>query len=230
MTPAGRSLASRVRLSLSLLGEAFDVAPWLSRDRLIVSTLPSIAEKILLPMLGGFQRSFPELTVDLRCSDILAELEGEIDIAVRFGPGGWSGMQSRHLADERLFPVASPTYRDGDLPRSLEELRSCNLIRHPESSWRLWLDPVGWNFGELPSTLSIDDSVLVLEAAADGLGIALARSRLVRNDLRSGRLVRLLDHEVAAEYSYWAVWSGSSPKRGLIGSFVDWAEQQFRLD
>jgi LysR family glycine cleavage system transcriptional activator len=226
LTPAGQALAPQVRLSLSLLGDAFDVSPWLTRGRLAVSTLPSIAHKILLPALAEFLRSSPELRLDLRCSDTLAELGGEVDVAIRFGPGGWSGLQSRQLAGERLFPVASPQYRP-NLPSSFEELRACNLIQHPESSWRLWLEPLGWNFDDLHSTLAIDDSIMVLEAAAEGMGVGLARSQLVQSYLRSGRLVRLFDHDVAAEYSYWAVWNGGSPKRDLIESFVAWVKGAF---
>lgn len=228
LTPEGQSLVARVRLSLALLGDAFDVAPWLSQDLLVVSTLPSVAEKILIPALADFRNKVPAVTLDLRCSSILADLENEIDVAIRFGSGVWSGVQSRYLAEERLFPVASPSYRDGNLPRTPEDLRGCELIRHPESSWRLWLEPVGLTLKELPSPLLLDDAALVIEAAARGLGIALARSHLVQADLQSGRLVRLFEHDVAAEYSYWAVWSGSSPKQRLIGAFVDWARERLQ--
>jgi LysR family transcriptional regulator, glycine cleavage system transcriptional activator len=227
LTADGLSLASRVRLSLALLSDAFDVAPWLSRDRLIVSALPFVAERILLPSLAALKEALPGIAIDLVCSSTLADLATEADVAVRFGPGGWNGVQSRLLANERLFPVASPTYRGGALPRVPEELRDCEIIHHPESAWRLWLDPVGLSAGDLRSSLWIDDSSLVLEAAADGHGIALARGRLAKRDLESGRLVRLFEQDVSAEYSYWAVWSGTSPKRRLIEAFVTWAEASF---
>lgn len=226
LTAEGQALAVRVRLSLSLLSEAFDVSPWLRRDRLVVSALPSVAEKVLLPSLQGLREAMPEAALDLRCSVALADLD-EVDVAIRFGPGGWSALQSRHLGDERLFPVASPDYNGGRLPADLEQLKHCQLIHHPESNWRLWLDPLGLSAADFPSWLAIDDSALILQAAAGGHGVALARSRLAATDLASGRLVRLFDHEVAAEYGYWAVWSGSSPKRKLIERFVDWTADVF---
>jgi LysR family glycine cleavage system transcriptional activator len=226
LTPDGQSLAARIRLSLALLGDAFDVSPWLHRDRLVVSVLPSVAEKILLPALARLERALPDLAIELRCSAALADLD-EIDVAIRFGPGGWSGVQSRHLADERLTPVASPHYRGGDLPRTPEDLRRCQLIHHPESSWRMWLDPIGISVEDLPSRLSIDDSALILQAAMAGYGVALARVRAAAGDLGAGRLVRLFDRDVAAEYSYWAVWRGSSAKGALIRGFCDWAAEAF---
>ena len=227
LTASGQALASRIRLSIALLDDVFDLAPWLRHDRLVVTTMSSIAERILLPALADLKLAMPGVTFDLRCSSDLADFEGDVDVAIRFGPGAWHGLDTRHLADERLFPVASPHFRGGDLPQSLEDLSDCELIRHPDSNWQLWLDPVGLNFKNLQSTLSIDDSSLVLEAAAAGHGIALARARLVQPDLDRGRLVRLFEHDVDAEYSYWAVWTGSSPKRDLIRTFVDWVKKTF---
>ena len=227
LTAEGRSLAARVRLSLALLGDAFDVAPWISRDRLVVSTLAAIAGRILLPALAGLEAVLPGVGIDLRCTPALADVEGEVDVAIRFGPGGWSGLECRHLGDERLFPVASPVYRRGDLPRTVDDLRDCRLIHHPESAWRLWLDPLGCKASDFASALSIDDGSLALQAAADGHGVALARGRLAEGDLAVGRLVRLFKEEVPAEYGYWAVWSGGSPKRRLILDFVDWAARLF---
>ena len=147
-----------------------------------------------------------------------------------FGPGGWSGLQSRRLADERLVPVASPDYRGGALPRTIDELRGCDLILHPESSWKLWLDQIGADLAKFSSSLSIDDSALVIEAAAAGYGVALARARLVAADLAAGRLVRLFERDVPAEYGYWAVWNGGSPKQAAILAFVDWAGTRFGAD
>ena len=68
---------------------------------------------------------------------------------------------------------------------------------------------------------------MVLEAAAGGAGIGLARSRIASGDLASGRLVRILERSAPAEYSYWAVWNASSPKIALISPFVDAVAQIF---
>ena len=117
--------------------------------------------------------------------------------------------------------MVSPDYNGGDWPTTQAELAAHVLIHHPESSWRLWLDPEGSDPSRSGNALYIDDSALAVEAGARGQGIALARARLVAGDLRAGRLVRLLEREVPAEYDYWAVWSGSSPKLPVIATVVD---------
>jgi DNA-binding transcriptional LysR family regulator len=83
------------------------------------------------------------------------------------------------------------------------------------------LDPAEPNPAHTGQALYLDNQVLVTEAAAAGLGVALVRERLAANDLRSGRVVPILDRAVPAEYSYWAVWSASSPKLTLISAFID---------
>ena len=221
LTTEGQRLAARVRLSLGLLADAFDTALWRGRDRLVVSTLSSIAQKILLPGLGALQDACAGAMLDIRCSNALADFDREVDVAIRFGPGGWRGLQSQFLGEETLFPVASPDYRPGRWPSCQVEFQDHILIHHPESSWRLWLDPDEPDPSLSGNALYIDDSALALEAAAAGHGIALARARLVEVDLRAGRLVRLGQRSVPAEYGYWAVWSGSSQKQPLITAFVE---------
>jgi len=221
LTEAGRTLAARVRLSLGLLADAFDTAPWRARDRFVVSTLASIAERLFLPALAELQAAAPGMMLDFRCTTALADFDRDIDLAIRFGPGGWRGVQTRFLGEETLFPVVSPGYNGGDWPADQAGLADHLLIHHPESSWRLWLDPAGPDPSRSGNALYIDDSALAVEAAAAGHGIALARGRLVQDDLRSGRLVRLFERESPAEYGYWAVWNPSSTKLPVLQPFVE---------
>jgi LysR family glycine cleavage system transcriptional activator len=131
------------------------------------------------------------------------------------------------LAREELVPVASRDYCGGAWPTSQAELCDHVLIHHPESGWRLWLDPAQPDPTHSGKALYVDSAAMVLEAAASGVGIGLARSRLAARDLGSGRLIRLLERAAPAEYSYWAAWNASSPKLPLIASFVDTVAQLF---
>jgi LysR family glycine cleavage system transcriptional activator len=116
LTAEGQSLAVRVRLSLSLLGDAFDAAPWLRRDRLVISTLAAIAAR-LAPRLTGFQQGCRDVELELRSGSALADLAaGDVDVAIRFGPGGWTGLQARHLPTRscsrwRALPIAAACCR-----------------------------------------------------------------------------------------------------------------------
>ncbi len=227
LTLAGLTLAARVRLSLGLLTDAFETVPWRARDRLIVSTTHSIGQKILAPILPDLLERCGGARLDLRCTDALADFEDGVDVAIRFGPGGWRGVESRLLAREELIPVASPNYARA-LPGTQTELEDHVLIHLPASGWRLWLDPAQPDPTGTAPALYVDSALMVTEAAASGLGIGLARARLVAADLAAGRLIRLFDRAAPAEYSYWAVWNGSSPKLALINAFVDAVVDVFR--
>lgn len=229
LTAAGQIFAGRVRLGMALLSDAFEPGAERAADRLVVSALPSMAAKILLPRLGSMRTAFPGLRLQLKTTEALEDfVDGQVDVALRFGPGEWPGLKSRVLADEALTPMCSPAYRDGDLPRTVDALRDCDLIRHMESSWRLWLDPLGLDEANFPSWLQVSDTAMGLDIAARGHGVVLGRVRMAQDDLKQRRLVRLFPEEVQAQYVYACVWGGRSLKEGLIERFGAWLAEELR--
>jgi LysR family glycine cleavage system transcriptional activator len=228
LTEAGRALALKVRLSVGLLSEAFEARPWLQRSHLVVSVLPAFAARVLVPLVALFRAAHPEITLDLRMTQRLADLTaGDADVAIRYGPGRWPGVSSFKLADEQIFPVASPLYGSA-LPAAPEALCVEDLIGHGELPWRPWFAAAGLDRPEPDMRLRIDDSAMLLDAAAAGAGIALGRSVLAASDLRAGRLVRLFETEITAGYAYWLVWNPVSEKQEAIGRFRDWLVAQLQ--
>ena len=117
LTAEGQTLAVRVRLSLSLLGDAFDAVA-------VASARPARHLHACLdrrplsrPRLPDFQRRFGGIELELRCGSALADLTSDdVDVAIRFGPGGWTGLQARHLGDEfcsrwPALPIAAAIFR-----------------------------------------------------------------------------------------------------------------------
>src|SRR6185369_13382228 len=82
LTEAGQVLVTRVRLSVSLLGDAFDLSRGSRAERLVISTLPSIASKILIPAFAEVERVVPDTWFELQCSNSLATFHGDADVAV----------------------------------------------------------------------------------------------------------------------------------------------------
>jgi len=222
LSEPGRILASKVRLSVGLLSEAFEARPWLRRSHLVISVLPAFASRILIPRLPLFRAAYPQITLDLRMTQRLADIaRGDADAAIRYGPGRWAGLNAFKLAEEKLFPVVSPLYA-APLPRHPADLRDEDMIGHPELPWRPWLAAAGLDRPEPDMPLVIDDAAMLLDAAAAGAGVVLARSVLAAPDLQGGRLVRLFDTEIAALYAYWLVSNPVSEKQEAIACFRDW--------
>jgi LysR family glycine cleavage system transcriptional activator len=228
LTQAGATLASRVRLSLSLLNEAFETISEPQRMRLVVSTLGSVAEKLVIPRLPAFFALYPDIEIELHASRRLADLKNhEADVAVRFGQGQWPGLTAVELAKDKVFPVASPHYLAKVMGDSKDDLSTCQTIVHPAISWRLWHHAAGLPNEIQGGQLITDDALLMIKAAIAGCGVALVNETLVRDDIAAGRLVRILQTEIEDDYSHWVVWDSTSAKVHLIKPFVDWLVAEF---
>jgi LysR family glycine cleavage system transcriptional activator len=228
-TPDALRLLIPVRQALDLLATAFPDRATASR-LLRVSLLPSMASRWLMPRVGRFRASNPD--IDLR---IDARLEfapltpGGADCAVRYGLGDWPGLHVAHLGDEVLFPVCTPDYRDRLAIRDPSDLMRATLLRHDRQLWRSWLDAAGLDAPEPVAGALFSDTNLLLDAAIAGEGVALARGRIVAGDLASGRLIRLFDAEVPDRYGYYVVRPLRIEPRRLraIDSFVQWVRAEF---
>jgi LysR family glycine cleavage system transcriptional activator len=220
LTEPGRAFVSRLRLSLNLISEAFEAPAKPTRGRLVVAATAGIAERILAARLPGFLAGHPDRELELRTVSGVAEVStGEADVAILYGAGACAGLTQRRLAGEALFPVAAPS---AELPRRPEDLVRAPLIHQPEHPWRLWLEQAGLTDLPVHATLTADSPLAALELARNGAGVCLARGLLVRDDLRTGRLVRLFEAEASLREDYTAVWNPASPRADVIRPFIDW--------
>jgi LysR family glycine cleavage system transcriptional activator len=135
-------------------------------------------------------------------------------------------VQARWLMAEDMFPVCSPALLNGDKPlRRPEDLAHHTLLHATVSreDWQLWLTAAG-----LPVSLatrrglSFDQSFMPIQAAIDGLGIALGRTRLVEADLATGRLVMPFDVVLPADAGYYIVAPEETADTPKIALFRDW--------
>lgn len=224
--PDIRAGFDRLTLGLSRLRESS------ASGVLTVTVSPAFAAKWLLPRLEHFQVAYPDTDVRLDTSLKLMDFTAQgIDIGVRYGRGEWPGLVAEKLMDEQVFPVCSPRWlaEHRDL-RAPSDLAARTLI-HDQSvdthigfaSWQAWLEHAGAADVDTTRGLRINNSAAVLHAAIDGHGVALARSVMVRDDLASGRLVRLFPEiEQASELAYYVVYRAECASLPKLQAFRDW--------
>ena len=129
--------------------------------------------------------------------------------------------ESPLLFVETLFPVCSPGVAAEHPMGQPGDLLTAPLLHHGYRPWSLWFGAFGLE--PPPRTgLLFDDSLMLLEAAAQGLGVALARSGLIEADLATGRLVRPLENAVASDLGFFVVWRADSRKLRRIHALRDW--------
>ena len=170
-----------------------------------LASIPSICALWLIPRLTALEAGKPPLRivleVDIRQTDLADE---GIDLSVRCGRGGIPGRISVQLFEEHCFPIASPELADKIGGGAPERLLKYPLIHDSDASgWRAWLGAHGIDYRPRPQDRRFEDYNLVLDAAANGLGIALARPPLTEQKLAAGRIVPVDKRTVLNPVSYW---------------------------
>lgn len=224
LTDDGTKLFASVNLAIGEIGRGIDRLEGKGRhSELTVSMLPVMAARWLIPRLSRFHVRHPHIGINIRTSLTLANFEIDgIDVAIRYGAGKWPGLRAIKLADEELFPVCSPNFNEGRLPKKPAELLKLPLLRDLNLPWEKWFAHVGVSWkGELHGT-SFTDANLVLQAAVGRQGIALARSSIVADEISSGRLVRLFEQSLPTLYSHFIVYPERSEKLRNVVLFRDW--------
>jgi len=196
-------------------------------DVLTVSTTASLAAKWLVSRVAAFQDAYPGIEVRITTSAHLVDFQREaIDMAVRYGRGSWPGVRAQWLMAEDIFPVCSPALRDAPHPlRRPEDLVHHTLLHTTESreDWQLWLTAAG-----LPVSLarrrgmSFDQSFMAIQAAVEGLGVALGRSAYVEADIGAGRLIVPFDMKLPADAGFYIVAPTETADAPKIALFRDW--------
>jgi LysR family glycine cleavage system transcriptional activator len=242
----GMRLFVRQNRALTLTPEAKDYLPGiraafndlrLATDRLqrrddghvlTVSTLASLAAKWLLPRLFAFQKAHSGIDVRITTSTDLVDFHRDnVDAAIRYGRGQWPGVRADWLMADELFPVCSPALANGNRPlKCPEDLRDHVLLHTSNANsddWRLWLTAAG-----LPANISKEPDVtfdlvfMTVQAAIDGLGVAMGRTAYVQDDIAKGRLVVPFKIALPADAGFYLVSPAGGTDSPKLSAFRQW--------
>lgn len=226
LTPAGAAYAAEIGAALDRIGAATIVATApRSASVLTVSTSDGFAGRWLVPRLHRFHRENRDIDVRLSTSGVLANFISDgIDIAIRYGAGGYEGVVSELLAEENVTPVCSPELLQGEHPlRSPDDLRYHTLIHDNfRIDWAMWLQEAGVDDINAEGGVRFDSATYAVEAAVHGEGVLLGRSALVSADLANGRLVQPFDLTLKSRSKYYIVYPQGALRQRKVKAFRDW--------
>lgn len=246
--PLFRRLTRALRLTtageaaLPLISEGFDrltegveqMRAHCESGLLTVSVSPSFGAMWLVPRLEQFRSRHPEIEIRIDGTDRRVDLtRDDVDVALRYGPGGYEGLRSDRLFAQVNTPVCSPALLKGQHPlRRPEDLRHQTLLhvdwKDAEASWRMWLLAAGLPDIDPTRGPHFTLESMAVQAALDGQGVALVGDILVADHLAAGRLLRPFDPSLSTPLSF-SFYLLSAPDRAelpKVAAFREWLLEQ----
>ena len=237
LTEEGQKLARTTREALNSIYQTVeDIKQDTETGSITISTIPSFAVRWIIPRLGQFRKTHPGIQLNIHSDERIIDLnEFKVDLAIRAGKGNYPGLKVTLLMMEDIFPVCSPSLLQGDKPlEKIEDIYHHEILQD-EVQWRLdeevtdwyvWLKAVGITDIDTFSGTSFSNSIMALQAAADGLGIAMCRSSLIGDDLETGRLVKPFDFAVESPVAYYIVCLKENSQKPKIKAVTSWLLEQ----
>jgi DNA-binding transcriptional LysR family regulator len=197
LTDHGADLLTDVSVALSRLTSATGRLrePQLGRrvsGVVRVNALPSVALRWLLPRLSKFQESYSSIEVKVTTTSRKLRYVGSaFDIGIRSGIEHGPGIRCETLMPDRRLPVCSPAILRDAPVETAQDLRRHVLLHSAttRSAWSQWFSAAGVSGLSPVRHLELDHVYILLQAAVDGLGVALGSLRLIEADIAAGRLV-----------------------------------------
>lgn len=225
ITEAGREYLTVVREALDQI--ALGTERLLRRQRagvLTVSVSPDFAAKWLVNRLSRFAEIHPKIDLRVAAGEQHVDFAREdVDLAVRHGDGQWPALDAVRLCSERLFPVCSPRLLRGrKRVSSAADLLKFPLLRLDDwTTWARWFEAAGVAARAVPGPV-LNRASMLIDAAIDGQGVALARTVLAASDIILGRLVRPVNISLPLINTYWIVCPRATAGTPKITAFRQW--------
>jgi len=224
LTDAGRRLASELSGAFLQINRAVEAVRGVRAQRLRITAEPAFASRWLVPRLGGFSLSHPQIELEVETSDELRTLGRDADLAIRYISVGAALPRG---GARRLFSMEGVPVTAGVRPRPSkwrrdDAVRSFRLLHDDNgTAWKSWFATAGLDGFERAQHLYFTDYSLAIAAAERSQGVALGTPAFIANELRTGRLVQL-GHTRVPFGQYFLLESRERSSAPLREVFVQW--------
>lgn len=225
--PRGLALTDEGQAMLPVLRRAFDdIAVMFERLTgsssavLSVGVVGTFAVAWLLPQLDGFRAAHPEIDVRISTNNNRVDIAEEgLDFAIRFGDGAWHATEAEPLLDAPVTPLCAPGIA-AQLVAPADLFEATLLRSYRADDWTRWFAAAGLQAPVLRGPV-FDSSRLMVDAALQGIGVALAPAQLFAAEISAGRLVRpfAIDADIGR---YWLTRLKSKSLSPEMAAFRDW--------
>jgi len=231
LTDKGRMLLPELTTALDLMASAARrVAKAPARPVLTVGMGPTFAIRWLIPRLSRFQALHPDIEVHTATGGAAAPLRDEWTCSITLGRDDTAGVSSLPLFSPRYSPVCSPRLaRRLRVPADL--YRSTLLdVRHAPGDWSLWLAQAKLDEGKIAKRLVFDYYVFAIQAALDGVGVAIGLHPYIVDDLAAGRLVAPFKLSVLKRQGWYLTYRDEVKQIPAFVAFMDWVRKEAQAE
>jgi LysR family transcriptional regulator, glycine cleavage system transcriptional activator len=230
LTEAGERYFEMIAGNIDRIADATqDVRGYLSSKSLIVRATPSLSTKWLLPRLNRFLDANPNLDVRVDATNEPTDFSREgVDIEIRHGEGNWAGLFVEGLAEEQFLPVCAPTLcAPGTLdPADLPGYRLIHSVKS-QMQWGRWFAAAGVTAAPTWRRVLFDRSHMAIDAAVNGIGIALESDLMMWRELQAGTLsCPVRRPPPVARTTQWLVCPHDRLRRRRVRTFLDWVRAE----
>ena len=230
LSPAGEAYLQRVAGALGALSAATDDVRQGVRNTLYVHASPSFASLWLMPRIGQFAQAHPGVSLFLAASHLHSDFElGQVDIDIRYGLPSWPQLVVQPVFREPILPLASPAFIERHQIHTPSDLLQVPLIQSTVGvvQWADWFALYEPRKRPERFALSFDRALMALDAAVQGLGVALESSVIGASYIESGRLRPVFDPAWAIPVqAHFVVYPERHGYRSEVAQFLEWLRTQ----
>ncbi|MBO6825989.1 MAG: LysR family transcriptional regulator [Sneathiella sp.] len=226
LTAVGRQYLAEISQPLQKISAASMRLRTAPRQNMIsICTYPSFAVRWLIPRWAKLHEHFPGLDIQLTTSLNPADfLKDGFDLSIQVLKDGSSqrGYHIDKLLDIRTYPVASPEV--AARVHTYADLNSVTLLHESPrpTDWPRWCAHVGADMIDANGGLNFESADMALHAAIEGIGVTIGIDVLIRDDIKSGRLVKLFEGERPSTHPFQIVTSATRPTNQKVEAVKDW--------
>ena len=226
LSPAGEHYLMHVGAALSAITAATEDLRQGIRNSLYVHSAPSIASLWLMPRLHRFAQAYPDIALNLSAAHTPSDFAlGQADIDIRYGIPQWGDLVVEPLFEESIIPLASPAFIKQHKLKRIAQLLEVPLIQSNVSvvQWSDWF--ARYSDLRAPDRFPVrfDRAQMSLDAATQGLGVALESAVNAGGHLAEGKLLALFGMDKAIRVkAHFAVYPQRHAKRPAVEAFLSW--------
>jgi DNA-binding transcriptional LysR family regulator len=229
LTPDGEALAAACQRSFALLDSTLQrIARGSDVNSVRFKVPPTFAMKWLMPRLPRFQVRHPQIELHMSTSVQPPDFDADnIDISMQRAAEPDPAFHALPVLEERGLVVCSPKLW-GRKAAKLSELDGMTMLHsvNRRDDWTLWLEQAGATAVEPANHLEFGFSLLVIQAAVEGLGVAVAQPEFVQDELASGRLVTPFPQVMSTGRRYFLVCPEARRHTPAVARFFSWAQAE----